>query len=235
MHSRSACLKKFVKLCFDNNQGKLKKVLETITDKKLSRQNISHYMNTEKPSTQLVNWLWEAGLDSNYYLHGKGNMFADNEAGQQLRNKFGNEGIEIAGETIQASQIGISEKDILGIINSWINYNFGSNDYFAMSQGLNEDEIEEYTSGEKRIDDGFNQILRNAGFNFTGIFYKDESLYMNNERGKALQEKMESLTLKKSELSDEYGDVTADIRTQANREFFVGLIKEVLNNQKNST
>lgn len=225
MEKRSERLKHFLKVCYDKNAMKLAKKLEEIIGRELSRQNMSHYMNTEKPSTQLVNWLFDAGMNSNYYLYGIGDMFAENEIGRLLRKKYASpDTVENAEEMM--SEGGFSDKDIQKIMRDWIVYNFSSVSNFALAQGEDFDLINHYMNGEKELDDTFIIIMRTAGFNFAGLFYEGQSLYLDSPEGQALKARHESRG--KTAMGSPSFTAVADIRSTYNKDFLQQVIEEVL-------
>jgi len=226
MESRSERLKLFVKICYEKNSMKLAKVLEHISGNKLSRQNMSHYMNNEKPSTQVVSLLYQAGLNANYYLFGIGDMFAENDPGRRLKSKYGESNFDELAMASSADS-GISKYGIISAIKEWIIFNFGSLENFALTQDCNVEFLNQYLTGKKAIDDEFHQFLRKAGFNFSALFYEGHSLYLDTPEGNALRAKHDS-SMGISSVREELKNIKIDITSDKNKAFVKEAVAEAI-------
>lgn len=78
----------FITIVYNNNLSALQKDIEPLLNKKYFRSNFHVQLNKNILNSKILDCLRQLGLNINWYLDGSGEMFADNDNGIKLKEKF---------------------------------------------------------------------------------------------------------------------------------------------------
>ncbi|MCX6152557.1 MAG: helix-turn-helix transcriptional regulator [Candidatus Kapabacteria bacterium] len=163
------------------NRKRLIQFFELVCDKQdeladllnVSQSTISRYRDGKiSPSTEILEKLSDLGLSLDWLFTGKGLMFADNEKGQRLYDKYIGTNYEF---------LKPFDRIIL-----WINENYVSLEQFCLQTNVRYQTMHDFLYNEA-FDKRILKYLNDAGCNLQWVISGGGSKYADNRMGKILQ------------------------------------------------
>ena len=141
----------------------------------IPESTLSRYIhNCSQPAYNMMNKLFELGLSIDWFLGGKGNMYAHNENGERLLNQSLTKDKQIYNEIVMR-------------LSTWILDNFESIEVFSIFSSIDKVKLESILTKGEFPDLNLFELFSSSGCNFRWAYTGIGSKYNNSPAGKILK------------------------------------------------